>query len=109
MEENKPISKKEFHQVTDQLLNMILEVQQTQKIILNKLLLHERNTRVTHRQLHDTKLSVKRGYDLCLEQLKAVQKSYHNVLEAQEHCMEENEDLLSDLSNSVTNLGTFKV
>ena len=100
------ISKKEFHSVTDKILNMISEVQKTQQLIIQKLLLNERNHRVSHQKIQDTKISVKRGYDLCVQQLKAVQKSYHNVIEAQQICMEENEELLSDLSAS---MGTISV
>ena len=101
------ISNETFHKVTDHILNLLLEIQESQKALTEKIIMLERRQRVTTGKIHENKIFIRRGWESCKDMLKAVQTSYHNVLKAQEHCLLENEDLIQDLSNSVSNSGPW--
>jgi len=90
----------EFQKVTDHILNLLLEIQESQKILTKKILLLERGQRVTNTKLHENKIFIRRGWNSCKEMLRAVQTSYHNVLQVQEHCLEESEDIHSAIGSS---------
>ena len=101
------ISNETFHKVTDHILNLLVEIQESQKALTQKIVLLERTQRVSNTKLNENKIYIKRGWASCKDMLKAVQTSYHNVLKAQEHCLLENEDMIQDLSNSVSNSGPW--
>ena len=88
----------------EELLEIFREIKTSQQAILEKLFDLDRKHRVINVKLHETNVNVKKGLEECKKMLKCVQKSYHNVLEAQEYCLNETEENISDLSNCVSNL-----
>jgi len=84
-------------------LNKLTQIAEQQNKILDRLIsLHDQH-RISNRKLQELCTLTKRGWENAREMLKAVQLSYYNVLEAQAYCLDQTEDSLQDLSNTVAN------
>jgi hypothetical protein len=85
-------------------LRQILENQeimiQNMDLVLQRLMIVERDVRVLHTRSHETKIYVKRGLAECKEYLKACQKGYHNIAEFSENLLEETEELQNTMASA---------